>query len=121
MRVPAGQLELQDGLSPIEPDHFHSYRELLAGDNLQEVNNAALVDVLVQNGVDINGNPIFDTVPVAPSMRTAGANASPAFFSRFDAGGTHAGYLSDTEMKLLAEWLDVGAQYYNNPFDAPIN
>ena len=121
VRVPAGQLELQDGLSPDEPDHFHSYRELLAGDNMQELNNGALVDVLVQNGVDINGNPIFDTVPVASSMRTAGANASPAFFSRFDAGGTHAGYLSDTEKKLLAEWLDVGAQYYNNPFDAPIN
>ena len=121
VRVPAGQLELQDGLSPDEPDHFHSYRELLAGDNLQEVANGALVDLLVQNGVDINGNPIFVTVPVAPSMRTAGANTSPAFFSRFDAGGTHAGYLSDTEKKLLAEWLDVGAQYYNNPFDAPIN
>jgi hypothetical protein len=121
VRVPAGQLELQDGLSPDEPDHFHSYRELLAGDNMQELANGALVDVLVQNGVDINGNPIFVTVPVAPSMRTAGANASPAFFSRFDAGGTHAGYLSDTEKKLLAEWLDVGAQYYNNPFDAPIN
>jgi hypothetical protein len=121
VRVPAGQLELQDGLSPDEPDHFHSYRELLAGDNLQEVNNGALVDVLVQNGVDINGIPIFVTVGVAPTMRTAGANASNAFFSRFDAGGTHAGYLSDTEKKLLAEWLDVGAQYYNNPFDAPTN
>jgi Hydrazine synthase alpha subunit middle domain len=121
VRVPAGQLELQDGLSPDEPDHFHAYRELLAGDNLQEVIDGALVDVLVPNGVDIDGNPIFATVPVAPSMRTAGANASPAFFNRFDAGGTHAGYLSDAEKKLLAEWLDVGAQYYNNPFDAPIN
>jgi len=121
VRVPAGQLELQDGLSPVEPDHFHSYRELLAGDNLQEVLNGALVDVLVQNGVDIDGNPIFVNVGVAPSMRTAGANASTRFFSRFDAGGTHTGYLSDTEKKLLAEWLDVGAQYYNNPFDAPTN
>jgi len=121
VRVPAGQLELQDGLSPDEPDHFHSYRELLAGDDMQEVANGALVDVLVQNGVDIDGNPIFVTVPVAPSMRTAGADASTAFFSRFDAGGTHDGYLSDAEKKLLAEWLDVGAQYYNNPFDAPIN
>ena len=40
---------------------------------------------------------------------------------RFDAGGSHEGYLSDAEKKLLAEWLDVGAQYYNNPFDVPIN
>ncbi|NOR36339.1 MAG: hypothetical protein GQ577_06280, partial [Woeseiaceae bacterium] len=34
--VPAGQLELTDGLSPDEPDHFHAYRELLVTDNLQE-------------------------------------------------------------------------------------
>jgi len=121
-RIPAAQLELQDGLSPDEPDHFHSYRELLARDNEQELNaNGVLVDVLVQVDVDIDGNPIFATVPVAQSMRVAGANASDRFFIRFDAGGSHEGYLSDTEKKLLAEWLDVGAQYYNNPFDAPSN
>ena len=121
VRLPAGQLELQDAQSPDEQDHFHAYRELLAGDNLQEVLNGALQDVLVQVDVDIDGNPIFDVVPIASSMSVAGANASNRFFSRFDAGGSHEGYLSDTEKKLLAEWLDVGAQYYNNPFDAPIN
>ena len=122
VRIPAGQLELQDGISPDEPDHFHAYRELLATDNEQEVQNGALVDRLVQVGVDpVSGLPIFDTVAVAPSMSTAGGLASNRFFIRFEAGGTHDGYLSDAEKKLLAEWLDVGAQYYNNPFDAPIN
>jgi hypothetical protein len=29
--------------------------------------------------------------------------------------------MSDAEKRLIAEWLDVGAQYYNNPFDAPAN
>jgi len=24
-------------------------------------------------------------------------------------------------MRLLSEWVDIGAQYYNNPFDAPTN
>ena len=119
-RVPAGQLELQDGLSPDEPDHFHAYRELLANDVLQVVQNGALVDY-TEPGVDVDGNPILITFPVAASMSTAGARASNAFFSRFDAGGSHAGYLSDAEKKLIAEWLDVGAQYYNNPFDVPIN
>ena len=33
---PAGQLELTDGPSLDEPDHFHAYRELLVTDNLQE-------------------------------------------------------------------------------------
>ena len=37
----------------------------------------------------------------------------------FRTGGAHEGFLTDIELKLIAEWLDIGAQYYNNPFDAP--
>ena len=29
--------------------------------------------------------------------------------------------LSEAELRLLSEWLDIGAQYYNNPFDVPVN
>jgi hypothetical protein len=29
----------------------------------------------------------------------------------------HAGMLSPAELRLISEWLDIGAQYYNNPFD----
>lgn len=120
-RVPAGQLDLADGLSIDEPDQFNSYRELLFNDNEQELQGGQLVDVVVQNGVDADGNPILVNVNVPPSMTAVGAVASNQFFSRFDAGGTHDGYLSDAEKRLIAEWLDVGAQYYNNPFDVPIN
>jgi hypothetical protein len=120
-QVPASQLDLTDGISPDEADHFNAYRELLFPDNEQELNMGALQDRLVQNGVDANGNPIFVTVTVNPSMSTAGANASGRFFNRFNAGQSHDGYLSDAEKRLIAEWLDVGAQYYNNPFDVPIN
>ena len=121
VRVPAGQLDLSDGLSPDEPDQFNSYRELLFNDNEQEVVNNALIDRTIVVGTDADGNPILQTVNVNPSMSVVGANASGRFFDRFDAGGTHAGYLSDAEKRLIAEWLDVGAQYYNNPFDVPIN
>ena len=31
----------------------------------------------------------------------------------------HNGLLTAQELRLIAEWLDIGAQYYNNPFDAP--
>jgi hypothetical protein len=120
-QVPASQLDLTDGISPDEADHFNAYRELLFPDNEQALNMGALQDRLVQNGVDANGNPIFVTVTVNPSMSTAGANASGRFFNRFNAGQSHDGYLSDAEKRLIAEWLDVGAQYYNNPFDVPIN
>jgi hypothetical protein len=34
-------------------------------------------------------------------------------------GGAHAGLLSPVELRLLTEWVDIGAQYYNNPFNAP--
>ena len=119
--VPAGQLELTDGLSPDEPDHFHAYRELLVTDNLQEVVNGALVDALQQVGVDVDGNPIFDVIPIASPASVIGARASGDFFGRFEDPNNveHYGVLSSAERRLIAEWLDVGAQYYNNPFDVP--
>lgn len=120
-RVPAMQLDLSDGLSPDEADHFNSYRELLFPDNEQELNMGALQDRLVQNGVDENGDPVFVTVTVSPALRVAGANASDRLFSRFAAGQSHAGYMSNDELRLVAEWLDIGAQYFNNPFDVPQN
>ena len=122
IRVPAGQLDLSGLPSPDEADHLISYRELLFPDDEQELNMGALQDRLVDSGqVDAMGNPILVTVTVNPSMSVAGANASNRFFSRFD-GGSHATYgLSDAEKRLIAEWLDVGAQYWNNPFDVPQN
>lgn len=139
-QVPAAQLDLGDGLSTDEPDHFKSYRELLYPDNEQAVIDGTLQDLLVQ-ATDGNGNPLYQTdangdpildgngdpipvmVPVAvtPAMNVTGAAASSRFFSRFDGGGSHAGDLTPAELRLLAEWLDIGGQYYNNPFDAPAN
>ena len=82
----------------------------------------ALQPVIVQVDTDPDtGDPIFDTVNVPPSMSVGGALASPRFFDRFATGGTHAGYLTNAELKLIAEWLDIGGQYFNNPFDAPLN
>jgi len=33
----------------------------------------------------------------------------------------HSGFMSPAELRLLSEWVDIGAQYYNNPFAAPLN
>ena len=128
VRVPAGQLDLSGGPSPDEADHLVSYRELLFTDNAQDVNMGALQDVLVPGPPDpITGLPVLVPVPVSPSMSAAGARASAGFFydasgvSRFDAGGSHAGDLSAAELRLIAEWLDIGGQYYNDPFMAPTN
>ena len=89
---------------------------------------------------------VEQTFSVAPAMRAGSANASTRFFACFEGGncgrpaspplpdncselgGTpapattntvaHAGLLSASELHLLSEWLDIGAQYFNNPFDA---
>jgi hypothetical protein len=124
--VPAGQLDLSDGVSPDEADHFNSYQELLFGDNRQILVGGAIQDEQQVVDMDAMGNPILDFVPVVPPMSPAGARQS-RFFSCFDVGGTgcpsrsHVGQMSPDELRLLAEWLDIGAQYYNNPFDAPVN
>lgn len=139
-QVPAAQLDLTDGSSSDEPDHFNSYRELLFPDNEQEIVNGVLIDRRVQaiDGqgnllfqLDGDGNPVLNvngqSIPIlvdvagpAPAMSTAGA-LSGTFTALFDMGGTHAGRLSDAEKKLISEWLDIGAQYYNNPFAAPLD
>ena len=122
VRVPASQLDLSGGASPDEADHLISYRELLFTDNAQEVNMGALQDILVPGPPDpVTGQPTLVPVPVGASMSAAGAQASTTFFSRFDAGGTHAGWLTPAELRLIAEWLDIGGQYYNDPFMAPVN
>jgi len=123
--IPAGQLDLSDGVSPDEAAHFNSYQELLFADDRQILVGGAIVDEQVQIGVDAMGNPILAPVSLAPPMTSAGARQS-RFFSCFDAGGSgcpsrsHVGYMTADELRLVAEWLDIGAQYYNNPFDAPV-
>ena len=142
LRVPDDQLDLSDGPSTDEADHFKSYRELLFNDNEVELVGGVLVDRMEDTGevnlvpeVDENGDDVFDEngdqvfievpilvpVPVLATMSTNGAIASNAFMSKFETGGSHEGDLSKTELKLLSEWLDLGAQYFNNPFIAPAN
>lgn len=138
VQVPAGQLELLAAPSTDQPAHLLAYRELFFGDNEQEIVDGILVDRLVQ-AVDAEGNPVFATdqdgnliyddqgnpvpvmVPVAisPPMNVNSALSNDRFFSLFASGGSHQDWLSSHELRLFAEWLDLGAQYYNDPFDVP--
>ncbi|MBL4908523.1 MAG: PD40 domain-containing protein [Alteromonadaceae bacterium] len=133
-QVPAGQLNLSSAPSTDNPDHLTNYRELLFNDVEQEVIDGILVDKLIEllddNGnvvfeVDANGElildangdpiPVLTTINVNPILSTNGARASQRFFDLFTTG-THQNRLTVAELKLLAEWLDIGAQYYNTPF-----
>ncbi|NND65334.1 MAG: hypothetical protein HKM24_05150 [Gammaproteobacteria bacterium] len=119
---PMAQLDLTDGTSDVNADHFKSYHELLSADNFQDVIDGTLQDVQIEVGIDpVTLLPILETIPVAPPMTLAGSINSDAFFEIFLPGGSHEGRLSGAEIKMLAEWNDIGAQYYNNPFDAPEN
>lgn len=140
--VPDAQLDLSDGAAEDEPEHFSAYHELLYPDNIQEVVEGILVDQLFP-ALDENGNQLYERdengelildgegnpiplpdipmpVPGGPSMIPGSANSS-RFTEVFETGGVHAGYLSDAELKLIYEWLDIGAQYYNDPFLAPVD
>ena len=32
----------------------------------------------------------------------------------------HTNYLTPAELRLVSEWLDIGGQFYNDPFVAPV-
>jgi Hydrazine synthase alpha subunit middle domain/WD40-like Beta Propeller Repeat len=123
LRVPAGQLDLADGDSNQEPLQKAAYRELLfSSDELQLV-GGSLVPVIISTIDPVTGLPVLSTSQVPASLAAGNARGSTRFFSRFVAGGTHAGYLTPAELRLLSEWVDIGAQYFNNPFDpaVPLN
>lgn len=140
LQVPPGQLELAADPSPSDQDYATSYVELLRNDAEQELLMGALVDRLIEvtdnngnpvyqtdeNGnvlTDINGDPIPETrtINVPRFLSPRGALLSNRFFDVFDPGASHDGFLSPAELKLIREWLDMGAQYYNDPFVAPVN
>jgi hypothetical protein len=99
----------------------------LFADNRQVLMNGAIVDEQVVIGTDAMGNPITAPVSIGPPMNAGGArvgSSNTVFFPHFDAGGTHAGWMTPAELRLVAEWLDIGAQYCNNPFamtGCPVN
>jgi Hydrazine synthase alpha subunit middle domain len=60
--------------------------------------------------------PLVVTEQLLAPMSRGGARASARFFSKFSTG-THVGRLNNSELKLISEWLDLRANYFNNPFD----
>jgi Hydrazine synthase alpha subunit middle domain len=123
VQAPAGQLNLTNAASNDVPAEFVSYRQLLFQHDEQVVIMGALQNA--PGPPDANGNPTV--IPVGPYLNAGSANGglSTTFLNRFatGSGSTHAGYLSPAELRLLSEWLDIGAQYFNNPFDpkVPVN
>ena len=134
LQAPAASLNLENGLSNQVTDHFESYRQLMFQRTalmLDAVNMVLVPQTQVVGTDPVTGAPIVQNIVLNPPMNVAAANFSNNFFLRFDANGTHTfvdptdgltkSYLTGGELKMIAEWLDIGGQYFNNPFDAPVN
>jgi hypothetical protein len=131
--VPAGQLDLTDSASNVDTSVTTSYEELLFAHNEQTLNMGVLQDLLVPGPPGPGGVPTMVPVSLPPPMTAGSANASAATsLAIFDpnyqdpnAGRPgevdHRGFLTPAELRLISEWLDIGAQYYNDPFVAPAN
>jgi hypothetical protein len=109
--TPAGNLDLTSSASNNVPQELTSYQQLLFPHN-----------TVIMTSTGSEPGPA-----VGPFVNAGSANAglSAAFLSRFapGSGSSHAGYLTPAELRLLSEWLDIGAQYFNNPWDpaVPVN
>jgi hypothetical protein len=129
VQVPQGQLSLTS-TAATDPTVITSYEQLLFAHNAQTLNMGVLQDLLVPAPGPpdpVTGLPTTIMVPVslAPPMAAGSAAGSTAFFRMFDGSFhdpvlDHTGYLSPAELRLIAEWLDIGAQFFNDPFVAPV-
>jgi len=115
IQVPPGQLDLTGAADTADTTVVTSYESLLFPRDEQTLNMGVLTNVLV------NGAAVALTAP----MTAGSANGSTSFFEMFD--GTfhdpvldHTGFLTPAELRLISEWLDIGGQFYNDPFVAPV-
>jgi len=136
--VPAGQLDLSNSPStdPNAGVRITSYQQLLVTHNAQELN--ATMTALQDHCLQFQTDPVtnvttcaqFDTV--SPALAALNARGSRFFTVMENAPGQratvpnftpvdHRGFMSSGELRLIAEWVDIGAQYYNDPFLAPVN
>jgi len=151
-RVADAQLDLTDGISDLQNQRFKSFVELFATDQGEKLDDGGmLVDIQIEvplldeNGVQviINGVPQTEFVDdlterVSPTMNSNSARNT--YFiekmteTELESGRTltpasdvdfvdHSAFLSADELKMISEWLDIGAQYFNDPFDpdVPVN
>jgi hypothetical protein len=117
-QVPKGQLDLTGTPSSQNAKVKTSYQELFNRDTQRDIAGVPIPDT---PPLDADGNPQFLTINHV--MNANSARNSARFFDCFNGGmcgyfGTatvaHSGLLTPAELRLLSEWLDNGAQYYND-------
>jgi hypothetical protein len=115
IQVPTGQLDLTGGASSVDITVVTSYESLLFPHDEQALNMGVLQPVLIGGAA----------VTLPPPMTAGSAIGSTAFLQMFDGSFhdpvlDHTGFLTPAELRLISEWLDIGGQFYNDPFVAPV-
>ena len=115
IQVPSGQLDLTGASATADTTVVTSYEYLLFPSDEQTLNMGVIQNLL------IGGQPVV----LPPPMTAGSANGSNAFFRMFDGSYhdptvDHTGFLTKAELRLISEWLDIGGQFYNDPFVAPV-
>ncbi len=121
-QVPAASLELTSTPDPNQTAWLISFSDLLFPRQPLALNMGIVSPLLVTVTDPATNLPTQVPAPsLAAPMVGGSARASSAFFSLFSnpADSAHYQALSPAELRLIAEWLDIGAQYYNDPFAIP--
>lgn len=116
VQLPAASLDLEPGRACNQQAIYDdTYCQLFfARPELELVGNA-VQPRQIPGPPDEEGNPTFITPPPLPPSMVGGNARGSRFFNVMN-NATHQGMLSGAELRLLSEWLDIGAQYYNDPF-----
>ena len=113
-----------------------SYEELLLGDPLIDaatgkpvtrleegvpmvVRGPALVETMSGNATGLARSSRLTEIVFGESLK-AGADARTAHPPPPPTAPDHTLMLNAAERRLLVEWMDLGGQYYNNPFDGGV-
>ena len=113
-----------------------SYEELLIGDpvidsatglpvtRIEEgvpvvVRGAALVETMAGNATGMARSSRLAEIMFGESLK-AGSEALTTHPNPPASAPNHATLLNKAEKRLITEWMDLGGQYYNNPFDGGV-
>jgi hypothetical protein len=117
----AADLDLSGGTGGF--GRMTSYQELTIGDPVLDPNGLPIITIDEDGEVMMErGAPLVDVGSSRQSSRSSHLmevlydtelRAAKNLSSTVD----HSGMLNASELRLIAEWIDLGAQYYNDPFD----
>ncbi len=113
-----------------------SYEELMLGDPVIDtatglpvtriregvpeiVRGAALVETMAGNAAGMARSSRLAEIMFGETLK-AGAAAATAHPNPPGTAPNHALLLNAAEKRLVTEWMDLGGQYYNNPFDGGV-